>query len=668
MQRNFFQFILFSLFTFASLFSQDAAAAVCSFNGDTIISVTCEGGTISDANSSITINSGATLDVSGSRLTVDANIDITSIINNGTIKGGAMHSGAFKAYRNNNIGTFINNGSVNFNGFKGFWITNDPTDSGNHGIFTNNGTWSSNGSRAFYNDSGTSWTSFTNSGSFTANGDRSFYLDGSGSIGTLTNSGTLTTDGTNATGINSFYLGSDYTITNFINSGTWALGTSGASLNGTITTLTNTGTITGTLKNSGTITTFNNGGVVAYESIMPVNYNIIINNISDFGKLNVTSGSGSTTFGIHSSSSVSNDTLYKNIATGLSASDILNTSGTYQGFSWKLRNTSGTSWDLIFGNPPPSSTSTMTSIQSISYGIASIFSSFGMTTNYANMNYDCDWFDQDGSCFSIGGRYNDVNSNNSDTYSSALIAIRGFKINDNFRITGFVDQQANINEPNGINVDNKGPLLGISLVWNQRADLLGYQFKVGNAYQLKDIAITRSAIDDATGNAIAGRGNTKIKVKSHFAEVSHQFIDGIKTSYRLYFAMRRTTIEQNGYTETGVNYPLTFNALEDKSTTVILGMNTKYKLNSKITFNGALRVEHDVSNKVDTIQATSSTIAGLTPVELNSNENKIRPVLALGVTFHISPKQSFSVKTEYQELTHTSTNVNTAYFHYNISF
>ena len=210
MQNNSFQFIVFSLFILASFYSQYIAAAECSFNGDTIISVTCEGGAISDANSSITINSGATLDVSGSRLTVDANIDITSIINNGTIKGGAMHSGAFKAYRNNNIGTFINNGSVNFNGFKGFWITNDPTDSGNHGIFTNNGTWSSNGSRAFYNDSGTSWTSFTNSGSFTANGDRSFYLDGSGSIGTLTNSGTLTTDGTNATGINSFYLGSDY--------------------------------------------------------------------------------------------------------------------------------------------------------------------------------------------------------------------------------------------------------------------------------------------------------------------------------------------------------------------------------------------------------------------------------------------------------------------------
>tara|TARA_B100001559_G_scaffold133145_1_gene111950 strand:- start:454 stop:2577 length:2124 start_codon:yes stop_codon:yes gene_type:complete len=707
MQNNSFQFIVFSLFILASFYSQYIAAAVCSFNGDTIISVTCEGGTISDANSSITINSGATLDVSGSRLTVDANIDITSIINNGTIKGGAMHSGAFKAYRNNNIGTFINNGSVNFNGFKGFWITNDPADSGNHGIFTNNGTWSSNGSRAFYNDSGTSWTSFTNSGSFTANGDRSFYLDGSGSIGTLTNSGTLTTDGTNATGINSFYLGSDYTITNFINSGTWALGTSGASLNGTITTLTNTGTISGTLKNSGTIatltnqgtisetlnnsgtittltnqgtisgalnnsgtiTTFNNGDVVAYQSALPANYNIIINNISDFGKLNVTSGSGSTTFNIHSSSLVSNDTLYKNITSGLSADNFLNTSGTYQGFSWKLRNVSGTNWDLIFGNPAPSSASTMTSIQNASYSLASIFSSFAMITNYANMNNDCGLFNQDDGCFSIGGRYNDVNGNNdSDTSSSALVAIRSFKINDNFRITGFVDQQVNINTPNGIKVDNEGPILGMSLVWNQRADRLDYQVKVGNAYQSKDIAIIRSATNDVTGDAISGRGNTKIRIKSHFAEVSYRFSDGIKTSHLLNFALRRAVIKQNGYTETEVHHPLTFNTLEDKCTTMILGIKSKYNLNDKFSFNGAIGVEHDVSSDVNTIQASSSTIAGLTPVELNTSINKTRPVATLGITYHISPNQSFSAQTEYQELSYFSTSVNTAYLQYNFRF
>ena len=727
MQKNFFQFILFSLFTFGSLFSQQAAAADCIFSGDTTISVNCEAGSISDADSTITINSGVTLDVSGKRLTIDDNIDITAFINNGSIDGGSMHSGALKFNRENDIGSFINNNNVLFRGYKAFWITNDPTDasfSGNHGTFTNTGSWKSNGNQAFWNDSGTSWASFTNSGTFEATGRQSLYLDGSGSIGTFTNSGTLTTDGDR-----SFNLGSDYTITNFINSGTWALGASGAKLEGTITTLTNTGTITGTFKNSGTIatltnqgtisetlnnsgtittltniengtittltntengtistltnqgtisgtlnnsgtiTTFNNGDDVAYQSVLPINYNIIINNISNFGKLNVTSGSGSTTFNIHSSSSVSNDTLYKNIASGLSASNILNTSGTYQGFSWRLRNTSGSNWDLIFGNPAPSSTSTMISIQNASYSLASIFSSFAMITNFANMNNDCGLFDQNGGCFSIGGRYSDVNGNNdSDTASSALVAIRSFKINDNFRLTGFIDQQANINTPSGINVENKGPILGMSLTWNQHADRLGYQVKVGNAYQSKDIAIIRTATNDITGDAISGLGNTKIRVKSHFAEVSYQFSGGINTTHLLNFALRRATIKQNGYTETEVHHPLTFNTLEDKSTTMIFGIKSEYKLNDKVTFNGALGVEHDVSSDVNTIQASSATITGLTPVELNTSMNKTRPLATLGITFHISPSQSFSAQTEYQELSYFSTSVNTAYFQYNFRF
>jgi hypothetical protein len=661
MYKTIFQSIGVAGLTFASFFSQHAIAGTCSFSGDTTISANCTGGTISSADSTITINSGVTHDISSSNLTVNERVDITAFINNGTINGGT-NGQTFRAYRDNDIDAFTNGGSVTLNGSQAFYIYNNDDDAGNHGTFTNTGSWNSNGSQSFYSAQGTTWTSFTNSGSFTANGSQSFFLHGSsGAIGTLTNSGILTTDGSG-----SFYLGSGYTITNFINSGTWALGASGASLSGTITTLTNTGTISGTLKNSGTITTFNNDDVVAYQSVLPVNYNIIINSISDFGKLNVTSGSGSTSFGIHSSSSVSNDTNYENIITGLTASNISNTSGTYGGFSWLLKNTSGTNWDLIFGNPAPSSASTLASIRSSRDGVASQFSSYAMSTNYANMNtYDCGLFDQDGGCFSVGGRYSDVNGNNSnDSSSSALVAVGGFKINDNFRIAGFVDQQVNSNTPDGIKVDNKGPMLGMSLVWNQHPDHLGYQVKVANAYQSKDITITRSA----TGDAEAGRGDTEVQVQSYVAEVSYQFSDGTKTSYRPYFAMRRAIIKQNAYTETGVESPLTFNTLEDKSTTVIMGMKSKYKLNDKVTFNGALGVEHDISNNVDKIQATSSTITGLTPVDLNTSVNKTRPVATLGATFHISPNQSLSLQTQYQELSYTSTSAKTAYFNYSIGF
>ncbi len=324
------------------------------------------------------------------------------------------------------------------------------------------------------------------------------------------------------------------------------------------------------------------------------------------------------------------------------------------------------SFSYSFAPSAPSGASTTTSIRSASYGIASTFSAAAMSTNYANLNtYDCGLFDQDGGCFSLGGRYSDVNgNNNSDSSSSAMVAVGGFKINDNFRVTGFVDQQVNSSTPSGIKLDNKGPMVGMSLVWNQHADHLGYQFKVANAYQSKDIVITRSA----TGDAEAGRGDTEIQVQSYMAEVSYQFSDRVKTSYRPYFALRHAIIKQNAYTETGVENPLTFNTLEDKSTTVIMGMKSKYKLNNKVTLNGALGVEHDINDSVDKIQATSSTITGLTPVDLNTSVNKTRPVVTLGATYYISPNQSLSLQTQYQELAYTSTSAKTAYFNYSIGF
>lgn len=337
-------------------------------------------------------------------------------------------------------------------------------------------------------------------------------------------------------------------------------------------------------------------------------------------------------------------------------------------FSTEVLSLSGTDYNSFSFSYSfaPSAASTLTSIQSASYAVASQFSGYAMSTNYANLNtYDCGLFDQDGGCFSVGGRYSDVNgNNNSDSSSNALVAVGGFKINDHFRVAGFVDQQVNSNTPDGIKVDNKGPMLGMSLVWNQHPDHLGYQVKVANAYQSKDITITRSAVGDAE----AGRGDTEVKVQSYVAEVSYQFSDGMKASYRPYAALRRAIIKQNAYTETGVENPLTFNTLEDKSTTVIMGMKSKYKLNDKLTLNGALGVEHDVSSSVDQIQATSSTITGLTPVDLNTSVNKTRPVATLGATYHISPNQSLSLQTQYQELSYTSTSAKTAYFNYSVGF
>ncbi|MDA9085557.1 autotransporter outer membrane beta-barrel domain-containing protein [Methylophilaceae bacterium] len=549
------------------------------------------------------------------------------------------------------------------------------TDSSSSGYLINNGTTNFTGAYTLVINSSTV-SQITNNGTFTLSNPYGIKVDSGGTITNFTNNGTMT-------------MGNNYsiwmnggTITNFTNAGTmnWTSGYYGLRLEtGTLGTFTNTGVITGATRDffngaALTFTTLNNlQGKATSDpltvSYPPTNYNIIVGSTSDYGQV-VFSSSGSLNFGIHSSSVLEGGTTYSSVIQGISSGSMSGTSGsyTYSGttYDWTLVNSSGSIWDLITASLAPSAASTLASMTTASQAIASQFAGFAMSTNYANLNtYDCGLFDQDGGCFSVGGRYSDVNgNNNTDSSSSALVAVGGFKINDNLRVAGFIDQQANSSTPNGITLDNKGPMVGMSLVWNQHPDHLGYQVKVANAYQSKDLSITRTA----TGDAEAGRGDTSMEVQSYVAEVSYQFSDGVKTAYRPYVALRRAIIKQDGYTETGVDNPLTFNTLEDKSTTVIMGMKAKYKLSNQVTLNGALGVEHDVDNDIDKLQATSSTITGLTAVDINSSINKTRPVATMGATYHISPNQTLSAQTQYQELAYTSTSAKTAYVNYTVGF
>ncbi|MDB2435275.1 autotransporter domain-containing protein [Alphaproteobacteria bacterium] len=453
-----------------------------------------------------------------------------------------------------------------------------------------------------------------------------------------------------------------------------------------VSTITNLGTITTAgddpydiyLRDASTLATLNNrqAGLTYYGKI-PTNYNAVINSTSDYGKIIFSTVSGTTSFGIYAGSVLQNNTTYASVIDGLEASNITaGNSGnyTYDGrtWAWTLENPSANLWDLVVGACTGCILEdTQDTIEEIGDGIVLEFSQLAQlsdkaTGSFANMNtYDCDLFGTEGKCYSMGGRHTDVNGqNNSDSSSSGAVFVTGYRFNDNFRASAFIDQQVSRKNPKGLRVHNKGPMVGANLVWNQFANHLGFQFRLANAYQAKDMTITRSAL----GEAEAGRGETEIEVQNYVAEVSYQFSDGVKTSYRPYFAARRSIIKQDGYTETGVVNPLTYNTLEDKSTTIVMGIKAKYKLNNTITLNGAYGVEHDVNNHVDKIQATSSTITGITPVDLNTTINKTRPVVTLGVTYYITPTQAFSAQVQHQELSYTSTNARTAYFNYTVGF
>jgi hypothetical protein len=118
--------------------------------------------------------------------------------------------------------------------------------------------------------------------------------------------------------------------------------------------ITNFGTITSPLENKGgidnysnfisnsrygTIVTLNNsqGGnsPLTYRGQLPTNYNIIISDQNNYGKLEVYNKAGKSNFGIYNTSIVSTGT-YQDVLTGVTLSDFYSISGTYNSYIWNL--------------------------------------------------------------------------------------------------------------------------------------------------------------------------------------------------------------------------------------------------------------------------------------------------------------------------------------------
>ena len=490
-------------------------------------------------------------------------------------------------------------------------------------------------------------------------------------------------DGTIGTGAQyGFYGQSANTINSFVNNGTLSGSIYGLKMesDGQIGTLTNSGTIDDIYINTPSyygsptiIDTLNNlqgkssSDILNYDGRVPNNYNIIINSTSDYGQIKFTTISSTTNFGVYSTSSVDTSATYSSVIDGLTSAELNNTttgtvtlSGT--SYTWTLTDAdSDLVWDLNFASSGPSAADTQTSIQAIKGQLQGSLNSLTAGANFANMNtYDCNFFDSKGGCFSFGSRYTDVQSPSMQTNS--FVATGGYKIDNHFRIAGFIDQNLNNNTAHNIDIENKGPLVGLIGVWNQNANQLGWQIKVANAYQSKDASIKRSV----TGTSEAGSGKTDIDSQSYVAEFSYNYAATSSLLLRPYVALRYALVKQEGYTETGVDNPLTYNSIRDRSKTALVGLKVKKQLTDKVVARGSVGLEHDLSHKTDNLEV--SGVSGLTSESFTNKLDKTRPVASVGADYYIDPTQRLSATAFYQELPFASTKARTLYLNYMLAF
>jgi hypothetical protein len=420
-------------------------------------------------------------------------------------------------------------------------------------------------------------------------------------------------------------------------------------------------------------------------ALLPNFYNIIINSSTHYGQLSIaTVGlvnglTGTMVFGISNlsvgSAAVSLAT-YSSVLKGITDTQLgisgASLTASSNGYLYTLSKASAYStdlnWDLLVSSytaPGPSAANTQSSMQYQASQLRSAFNTQTVAANFA-LNYDCNIYDVKGMCISAGGRYTTID--NPGINNSAAVVTLGYKVNPNIRIGGYLDQNINISNPTGINISNNTPLMGLYAVWNKEQSGLGYQVRLANTYQDKDVTSTRTVFDTSE----AGSGKSSLTSQSYLAELSYAFQYQDRTLVRPYAGLRYTHLKQDGYTEGtvagSVEDPLTVAALRDKSATALLGFKVQRSLTDKATLTAQLGLEQDLHHKVGNYSATDLNGSDLTAIAFNSNIKRTRPIASIGAFYDVTKTQRASATINYQQLPFQSTGSATAYFNYMIGF
>jgi hypothetical protein len=573
--------------------------------------------------------------------------------------------------------TVTNNGcitttTVTFNGI---------SSGGANSTITNSGTITTSGASAYGISSSGANATITNdtSGTITTSGTSAYGINSSGASATITNdtSGTITTSSSGAIGIRS--SGGNAAITNSGTITTSRSAASGIRSSGTNATITNSGTITATsfhgiqvggsgatISNRGVITAgvgsfgiqlFNSGSVVTlvnaqggatpltYTGALPGTYNVVVQSPSSFGRLAVTTPSGTMTFGVDATSNLAVN-RYTNVLTGVSASDITNeeTQFTLGLFAWMLTaGSTANSWDLLASLTGPDAAATQLGLQSNSGAVRSVLSQRAAVTTYA-LDYDCPLFDKHGFCVSVGARNTQIGSNYGDgggETSGQLTA--AYRVTPQFRIGAFIDHRVTQSKPAGINYSDDTPSVGTFVAYDDRGNGTGMQGKLTAVYNTGKVGVTRSA---SSANTEAGSGRSSLTSYAIGAELGWGFKVNEGWVANPYAGLKHTSSKLGAYAEQltdSVEFPISYAAYGQRLTAATAGIRIGGRLTDRVSLALAAGIEHDLRSTVDAY-AGASDIPGLASFSFSThaNSNRTRRVGSATLGYQIDSNQRVS--------------------------
>jgi autotransporter-associated beta strand protein len=420
-----------------------------------------------------------------------------------------------------------------------------------------------------------------------------------------------------------------YTGATTINSGT-TLALSGSGAIATSSGLTNNGTFNTTGK-TGNVSLANYtqsaSGTLAMNMSATNNQQMNVSNTATLaGNLAITASAGSYNVGRYTLITASNGV--NGTFNTFDGSALAALSADYSNYAL------GYDANHVYLNLYPTAANTQASIERNLSAIRGAYSLANIVMNN-NLNQDCTFFNEHGFCASfIASHTNLAGSNISDTTNGILVLAK--KMSEHVHLGAYLDQTININNSNFVSLRNDGPGVGGFAVWNHQADGFGPQLRASVGHSSKDLNVTRQIV----GNAEAGTGKTNLDSYGAAIVASYAVKATDSLNVTPYAGVRWTKVSADGYTEDSTAFaPLNFAALSQSATTLMGGLKVNKAINQQAAAYASFALEQDLHNNTGSYAASSTNIAGITPIAFNQDINKTRPVVSAGMDYTIDLRQ-----------------------------
>ena len=319
----------------------------------------------------------------------------------------------------------------------------------------------------------------------------------------------------------------------------------------------------------------------------------------------------------------------------------LNTTNLSSGYSYSLSYDANDAYLTI----APSKDYTQQSLVNTAANLQGTFALQNSILN-SSLGYDCNLFGPNGVCISTGGRNTAVQAEGINNTSALLIA--AYKVLPKVRIGAYADQNLSTQGPATVKLGNSTPLLGMFAAWNEHDDGTGLEVKASASYGQKRATVTRSVVVTSE----PGSGSSNLTTQGAQFVTKYGFALTPKTIMTPYLGVRYSQSNMAGYTEstsTSVTSPLTYQALNTNATTLLAGASVTHALDPKTTVFASAGIESDTNTSNGSYSATSSNIAGLTPINFNPTAVKNRPTATVGAYYDVEKNQRLGIAGGYSQ-------------------